>query len=64
MRHLMIAVALLAFAGLDVIFVEFSDTPSAALTFAVLAYLILLLLSGTAGSFGDGLNDYTFSLGH
>ena len=63
MRHLMIAVALLAFAGLDVIFVEFSDTPSAALTFAVLAYLILLLLSGTAGSFGDGLNDYTFFFG-
>ena len=58
MRHVMIAVALLTFAGLDVIFVEFSDTPSAALTFAVLAYLILLLLSGTAGSFGDKLSDF------
>ena len=63
MRHLMIAVALLAFAGLDVIFVEFSDTPAAALTFAVLAYLILLLLSGTAGSFGDKLSDYTVYIG-
>lgn len=63
MRHLMIAVALLAFAGLDVIFVEFSDTPSAALTFAVLAYLILLLLSGAAGSFGHYVNDYAAFVG-
>ena len=53
MSHLMIAVALLVFAGLDVVFVKFSDTPSAALVFAVLAYLILLILSGSAGSFVD-----------
>ena len=53
MSHLMIAVALLVFAGLDVVFVKFSDTPSAALVFAVLAYLILLILSGSAGGFVD-----------
>ena len=53
MRHLMIAVSLLAFAGLDVVFVRFSDSPSAALVFAVLSYFILLILSGSAGSFVD-----------
>ena len=53
MRHLMIAVSLLAFAGLDLVFVRFSDSPSAALVFAVLAYLILLILTSTAGSFVD-----------
>ena len=52
MRHLIIAVALLVFAGLDVVFVEFSDTPDAALTFAVMSYLVLLLLSGAAGGYG------------
>ncbi len=51
MRHLIIAVALVVFTGLDVVFVHFSDTPEAALTFAVLAYLILLILSGAAGGF-------------
>ena len=54
MGHLMIAVALLAFAGLDLVFVRFSDTPAAALTFAVLSFLILLILSGSAGSFLRG----------
>ena len=63
MQHLLIATALFTFAGLDVIFVEFSDTPSAALIFAVLSYLILLLLTGTAGSFGYELEDYTGLLG-
>ena len=56
---MMIAIALLAFAGLDVIFIEFSDTPDAALTFAVLAYLILLLLSSTAGRLREEISDYT-----
>ena len=54
MGHLMIAVALLAFAGLDVVFVRFSDTPVAALTFAVLSFLIFVILSGSAGSFMAG----------
>ena len=58
MRHLIVGVALLAFAGLDVVFVEFSDTPSAALTFAVLSYLILLILSGAAGSIEDEPENY------
>ncbi len=53
MRHLIVAAALLAFAGLDVVFVEFSETSSAALTFAVLSYLILLILSGAAGSLDE-----------
>ena len=44
MRHLLIFVALLVFAALDVIFVEYSDTSLAALTFAVLSFMILLLL--------------------
>ena len=59
MGHLMIAVALLAFAGLDLVFVRFSDTPAAALTFAVLSFLILLILSGAAGSFMDGSGNRT-----
>lgn len=58
MGHLLIAVALLVFAGLDVVFVRFSDTPTAALTFAILAYLVLLLLSGTAGGFTGDLRTY------
>lgn len=53
MRHLIIAAALLAFAGLDVVFVEFSDTPTAALMFALLSFIILLMLSGAAGVYGD-----------
>ena len=50
MHHLLIAVALLSLVGLDLIFVSFSDTASAALTFAVLSYVILLLLSVSAGT--------------
>ena len=50
MHHLLIAVALLSLVGLDLIFVSFSDTSSAALTFAVLSYVILLLLSVSAGT--------------
>ena len=53
MRHLIIAAALLAFAGLDVAFVEFSDTPTAALMFAFLAFVILLVLSGAAGGYAE-----------
>ena len=55
MSHLMIAVSLLVFTGLDVVFVKFSDTPTAALVFAVLSYSILLILSGSAGAFVDQL---------
>ena len=51
MRHLIIGSALLVFAALDVVFVAFSETPSAALVFSVLSYLILLLLSWAAGGF-------------
>ena len=58
MGHLLIAVALLVFAGLDVVFVRFSDTPTAALTFAVLAYLVLLLLSGAAGGYTSDFRNY------
>ena len=54
MRHLIIVAALLAFACLDVVFVEFSDTPTAALMFAVLSFIILLILSGAAGGYGNG----------
>ena len=59
MRHIMIATALLAFAGLDLVFVRFSDTPAAALTFAGLSYAILLLLSGSAGRFWVDPGDYS-----
>lgn len=59
MPHLMIAVSLLVFAGLDVVFVTFSDTPAAALTFAVLSFLILLILTGSAGSFVGELEGHT-----
>ena len=58
MHHLLIAVALVVFAGLAVVFVQVSDTPTAALTFAVLAYLVLLLLSGAAGGYTFDLRDY------
>ena len=51
MRHLMIAIALLSVLGLDVVFIHFSGTASAAVTFALLGFTILLLLSGTAGTF-------------
>ena len=42
----MIAVAVVALAGLDLVFVRFSETPTAALTFAVLAFLILKTAPG------------------
>ena len=54
MRHLIIGSALLMFVALDVIFVQFSETPSAALVFAVLCYFILRLLSGAAGGMATG----------
>ena len=60
MHHLLIAVALLAAVGLDLIFVTFSDEPSAALTFALLSYFIMLLLSG---SYVPDMPDYTTFLG-
>ena len=63
MHHLLIAVALLATVGLDLIFVSFSGEASAALTFALLSYFILLLLSGSAGSYVPGMEDYTAFLG-
>ena len=63
MHHLLIAVALLATVGLDLIFVSFSDEASAALTFALLSYFILLLLSGSAGSYVPRMEDYTAFLG-
>ena len=63
MHHLLIAVALLAAVGLDLIFVTFSDEPSAALTFALLSYFIMLLLSGSAGSYVPDMPDYTTFLG-
>ena len=59
MHHLMIAVALLATVGLDLIFVSFSDAPAAALTFAVLSYVIMLLLSGSASGYASEPEDYT-----
>jgi len=52
--HLMMAVALFTFVGLEAVFVTFSDTPDAALTFAILSIIVLLLLSGSAGSFAGG----------
>ena len=63
MHHLLIAVALIASVGLDLIFVSFSDEPSAALTFALLSYFIMLLLSGSAGSYVPDMEDYTAFLG-
>ncbi|MFQ6027023.1 MAG: hypothetical protein ACE5Q6_05980 [Dehalococcoidia bacterium] len=59
MRHLMILIALLAVAGLDLIFVTYSPTAPSALTFAVLAFLILLLLSVSAGSQAKSTADFT-----
>ena len=63
LHHLLIAVALLAAVGLDLIFVTFSGEPSAALTFALLSYFIMLLLSGSAGSYVPDMPDYTTFLG-
>ena len=63
MRHLIILVALLAVAGLDLIFVSFSPTAQSALTFAVLAFLIMLLLGVTAGSQAKSAVDFTGFMG-
>ncbi|MCH8799274.1 MAG: hypothetical protein IH963_00010 [Chloroflexi bacterium] len=51
MHHLLIAVALLSFVVLDLTFVSYSGTPSAALAFAVLSYTTMLLLSSSAGTY-------------
>lgn len=51
MHHLLIAVALASFIVLDLVFISYSDTPNAALAFAVLSYTTLLLLSTSAGSY-------------
>ena len=51
MHHSLIAVALLAAVGLNLIFISFSDEPSAALTLSLLSYFIMLLMSGSAGSY-------------
>ena len=63
LHHLLIAVALLAAVGLDLIFVTFSGEPSAALTFALLSYFIMLLMSGSAGSYVPDMEDFTEFLG-
>ena len=63
MHHLLIAVALLAAVGLNLIFISFSDEPSAALTFSLLSYFIMLLLSGSAGSYVPDMEDFTRFLG-
>ena len=59
----MIGVALLATVGLDLTFVSYSDAPAAALTFAVLSYTIMLLLTGSTGSYVQEPEDYTTFLG-
>ena len=59
MHHLLIAVALLASVGLDLIFVSFSDAAAAALVFAILSYGIMLLLSGSAVGYVQQGVDYT-----
>ena len=51
MHHLLIAISLISFIVLDLIFVSYSDTPSAALAFAILSYSTLILLSASAGSY-------------
>ncbi|MBM3943603.1 MAG: hypothetical protein FJ316_11955 [SAR202 cluster bacterium] len=51
MQHIMIALGLLGAFGLDVVFIHFSGNAAAGLTFAVLGFAILLLLSASAGSF-------------
>lgn len=58
MHHVLIGVALLSFLALDLIFVNYSGTSSAALAFALLSYAILLLLSASAGNLADPTSDY------
>ena len=63
MQHLMIATSLLAFAGLGLIFVSYSDAAAGAATFAVLSYMIMLMLTRSAGEFAEKREDYTGFLG-
>ena len=63
MHHMLIALALLTLVGLDLIFVSYSDTSAAALTFAVLSYVILLLLSVSAGGFAQPDEDHALIQG-
>lgn len=51
MHHLLIAVAIFSFVSLDLVFVTYSDTPSAALVFGILSYSSMLLLSASAGTY-------------
>jgi len=62
LHHVLIGVALLAFLALDLIFVNYSDTPDAALAFAILSYTILLLLSASAGTLAHQPANYKNSL--
>ena len=52
MHHFLIGFALVVFFALDVVFVNFSNTPSAAMTFAIISFLILASLAIFAGGFG------------
>jgi hypothetical protein len=63
LHHLLIAVALLASVGLDLIFVSFSDAAAAALVFAILSYGIMLLLSGSVIGYVQRGADFTTCLG-
>ena len=51
MHHLLIAVALFSFVVLDLTFIYYSGTPSAALAFAIISYTCMLLLSSSAGNY-------------
>lgn len=51
MHHLLIAVALLSFIALDLTFISYSGTPSAALAFGIISYTCLLMLSSSAGTY-------------
>ena len=58
MQHVLIGVALLSFLVLDLVFVSYSDTSSAALAFGLLSYTTLLLLSAWAGTLTNPAADY------
>jgi len=58
LQHVLIGVALLSFLFLDLIFVSYSSSPSAALVFALLSYTILLVLSAAAGNLAGQTDDY------
>lgn len=51
LHHFLIGFALVVFFVLDVFFVEFSNTPLAAFTFAIISFLILASLAIFAGGF-------------